>query len=103
MSGCYNRAFSRTPGQCGWSADRHLGGMLLAKESVNVPRRLMTRPVRLPAPISTPRLVRSLISIALLLLLALLPAVAESAKSLFNKGKDAEARQDYEAAYDFYS
>ena len=27
---------------------------------------------------------------------------ADSAKSLFNKGKDAEARQNYEAAFDFY-
>ena len=40
----------------------------------------------------------------LLLLLALLPpAMAESARSLWNKGRDAEARQDYEAAYDLYS
>jgi general secretion pathway protein D len=31
-----------------------------------------------------------------------LPAAAESAKSLYNKGKDAEARQDYEAAYEDY-
>ena len=40
---------------------------------------------------------------ALLVVLALtLPAVSESAKSLFNQGKDAEARQNYEQAYDFY-
>src|ERR1700680_550871 len=32
----------------------------------------------------------------------LLPAVADSAKSLYSKGKDAEARQNYEQAYDFY-
>src|SRR5690349_2289817 len=37
----------------------------------------------------------------LLILSAILPA-AESAKSLYNKGVKAEARQDYEAAYDFY-
>src|SRR5436305_6045368 len=28
------------------------------------------------------------------------PARAESARSLYNKGKDAEARQDYEKAYE---
>src|ERR1700680_2653440 len=38
-----------------------------------------------------------------LLLLAVTVAIAaDSAKSLYNKGKDAEARQNYEAAYDFY-
>ncbi len=31
-----------------------------------------------------------------------LPALAESSKSLYNKGKDAEVRQDYVAAYQFY-
>jgi general secretion pathway protein D len=31
-----------------------------------------------------------------------LPAVADKAKDLFAKGQDAEARQQYEAAYDFY-
>ena len=31
-----------------------------------------------------------------------LPLAAESARSLFNKGRDAEARQDPEAAYEFY-
>jgi general secretion pathway protein D len=36
-------------------------------------------------------------------LLALaLPAVADKAKSLYEKGKDAEARQDYEQAYEYY-
>ena len=40
--------------------------------------------------------------IALLVLAVTLPAAAESAKSLYNKGKDAEARQNYEQAYDFY-
>jgi general secretion pathway protein D len=34
--------------------------------------------------------------------IAILPAAAESAKSLFNRGKDAEQRQDYEKAYEFY-
>jgi general secretion pathway protein D len=38
-----------------------------------------------------------------LLVLALgLPGSAESARSLYNKGKIAEARQNYEQAYDFY-
>ena len=42
-------------------------------------------------------------ALALLLLFALiLPSSAESSKSLFNKGKNAEARQNYEQAYDFY-
>ncbi|HEY1261876.1 MAG TPA: tetratricopeptide repeat protein, partial [Terriglobales bacterium] len=48
---------------------------------------------------------RSTRAAALLLLLiaaGLLPAAAESAKSLYNKGKDAEARQNYEAAYDYF-
>ncbi len=40
--------------------------------------------------------------IALLVLAVILPAAAESAKSLYNKGRDAEARQNYEQAYDFY-
>ncbi len=31
-----------------------------------------------------------------------LPAVADKAKDLFTKGQDAEARQQFEAAYDFY-
>ena len=40
----------------------------------------------------------------MLLLVAVitLPAIADKAKDLFAKGQDAEARQNYEAAYDFY-
>ena len=42
-------------------------------------------------------------ALTLLLLLTLLaPAIAESAKSLYSKGKVAEQRQNYEQAYDFY-
>ena len=42
-------------------------------------------------------------AIALLVVAITLPiGAADSAKSLFNKGKDAEARQNYEAAFDFY-
>ena len=41
-------------------------------------------------------------AIVLLVVAATLPGAADSAKSLYNKGKDAEARQNYEAAYDFY-
>ena len=41
-------------------------------------------------------------AITLLVLAVTLPIAADSAKSLFNKGKDAEARQNYEAAFDFY-
>ena len=36
-------------------------------------------------------------------LLAALPAVADKASSLYNKGRDVEAREDYEAAYTFYA
>src|SRR3954462_8091780 len=38
----------------------------------------------------------------LLVLSLVLPLAAESAHSLFNKGKDAEVRQDVEAAYEVY-
>jgi general secretion pathway protein D len=42
-------------------------------------------------------------AIVLLVVAVVLPiGAADSAKSLYNKGKDAEARQNYEAAYDFY-
>ena len=37
-----------------------------------------------------------------LLLTLVLSAAAESAKSLYAKGKIAEARQNYEQAYDFF-
>ena len=37
-----------------------------------------------------------------LLLLLIVPAIAESAKSLYAKGRTAEARQNYEQAYDFF-
>ncbi len=41
--------------------------------------------------------------IALLVVAIVLPiGAAQSAKSLYNKGKDAEARQNYEAAFEFY-
>lgn len=36
------------------------------------------------------------------LVAATLPAIADKAKDLFAKGQDAEARQQYEAAYDFF-
>jgi general secretion pathway protein D len=42
-----------------------------------------------------------LTALCLTLILAL-PMLAESSRSLYNKGKDAEARQDYVAAYEFY-
>src|SRR3981081_3437064 len=47
---------------------------------------------------------RSMRPALLLLLVALvtLPAIADKAKSLFLQGQDAEARQNYEAAYDLY-
>jgi len=41
---------------------------------------------------------------AILLLVAAisLPGIGESAKSLYNKGKDAEAKQNYEQAYEYF-
>jgi general secretion pathway protein D len=41
-------------------------------------------------------------AVLLLVVLAILPAIADKAKSLYEKGQDAEARENYEAAYDFY-
>ena len=40
--------------------------------------------------------------ILLLVIMAALPALADKAKSLYQKGRDAEARQNYEVAYDYY-
>src|SRR5947207_12605877 len=40
--------------------------------------------------------------IVLLVVSVILPAAADKAKSLYNKGRDAEARQNYEQAYEFY-
>jgi general secretion pathway protein D len=40
--------------------------------------------------------------IVFLICIAIVYAVAESARSLYKKGKDAEARQNYEQAYDLY-
>ena len=41
-------------------------------------------------------------AVVLLVVLAILPAIADKAKSIYEKGQDAEARQNYEAAYEFY-
>ncbi|MGC2695680.1 MAG: cohesin domain-containing protein [Candidatus Angelobacter sp.] len=41
-------------------------------------------------------------TLTILLIFAAILSAAESAKSLFQKGVKAEARQDYEAAYEFY-
>ena len=41
-------------------------------------------------------------AVLLLVMTVVLPLAADKAKSLYNKGKDAEARQNYEMAYDFY-
>jgi general secretion pathway protein D len=41
-------------------------------------------------------------AVALLVLAIVVPAIADKAKTLYNKGQDAEARQNYEAAYDFF-
>src|SRR5712691_3015142 len=41
-------------------------------------------------------------AVLLLVITVTLPRAAHKAKSLYSKGKDAEARQNYEVAYDFY-
>src|SRR5579871_4516537 len=40
--------------------------------------------------------------LSLLVMLAVLPAAADKAKDLYAKGSDAEARQKYEDAYNYY-
>ena len=40
--------------------------------------------------------------VVLLVALAALPLLADKAKDLYEKGRDAEARQQYEAAFDFF-
>src|SRR5260370_7471288 len=46
--------------------------------------------------------IRAALTCLLLFLLIVAATAAESAKSLYSKGKIAEARQNYEQAYDFY-
>src|SRR3984885_7448369 len=41
-------------------------------------------------------------AVLLLVVMVILPAIADKAKNLYEKGQDAEARQNYEAAYDLY-
>jgi general secretion pathway protein D len=41
-------------------------------------------------------------AVLLLVVLAILPAIADKAKTIYEKGQDAEARQNFQAAYDFY-
>src|ERR1041384_6576226 len=41
-------------------------------------------------------------AILLLLPAICLPGISESAKSLYNRGKDAEAKQNYERAYEYF-
>ncbi|MFZ0817100.1 MAG: cohesin domain-containing protein [Candidatus Sulfotelmatobacter sp.] len=41
-------------------------------------------------------------AVGLLVLLTILPAIADKAKGIYEKAEDAEARQNYEAAYDLY-
>ncbi len=45
---------------------------------------------------------RHILSALLLVLFLVIPAAADKAKSLYNKGKDAEARQNWEQAYEYY-
>src|ERR1022692_1844813 len=41
-------------------------------------------------------------AVVLLVVVAILPAIADKAKTVYEKGQDAEARQNYVGAYDFY-
>jgi len=41
-------------------------------------------------------------AVVLLIVLVILPAIADKAKSIYEKGQDAEARQNFELAYDLY-
>jgi general secretion pathway protein D len=41
-------------------------------------------------------------AVVLLVVVAILPAIADKAKSSYEKGQDAEAREQYEQAYEFY-
>ena len=50
----------------------------------------------------TKRLVRPAAVVLLTVAIIFSAAAADSAKSFFVKGKEAEARQNYELAYDFY-
>ena len=41
-------------------------------------------------------------AVVLLVVIVILPAIADKAKNIYQKGQDAEARQNYEVAYGFY-
>src|ERR1700730_10922380 len=41
-------------------------------------------------------------AVGLLVLLIIVPAIADKAKTAYEKGEDAEARENYEAAYDLF-
>ncbi len=41
-------------------------------------------------------------AVVLLVVVAILPAIADKAKTVYEKGQDAEARQQYETAFEFY-
>jgi general secretion pathway protein D len=41
-------------------------------------------------------------AVMLLVVIAILPAIADKAKTIYEKGQDAEAREQYETAYEFY-
>ena len=48
------------------------------------------------------RLKRPTVLLLLVAVMSLVGAAADKAKSLYNQGQDAEARQNYESAYDFF-
>ena len=41
-------------------------------------------------------------AVVALVIFTILPAIADKAKTAYEKGQDAEARQNYEGAYEFY-
>jgi general secretion pathway protein D len=41
-------------------------------------------------------------AVVLLVVIAILPAIGDKAKTIYEKGQDAEARENYETAYEFY-
>ena len=48
------------------------------------------------------RFIRSAAMVLVVLAVITQAIAADKAKSVYNKGKDAEARQNYEQAYDYY-
>src|SRR5207245_834598 len=85
---CYNHA-TQVPFYCGNCGNSPRLRVWPPRAEIVYEDLLMTRLIR-PA------------AVLLLVMAVSLPLAADKAKSLYAKGKDAEARQNYESAYDFY-